>query len=76
MSDARLVARRVGACLKLDYPPGDLLPGANAFVIAPEREGTNLLGNVDWGLRPVRFKHRAGAGPQFPIAQWHWCPRQ
>lgn len=70
------MARRFGACLKFGNPPGDLLPGADALVIAFKRESANLLGDVDWRLRSVSFQHRVGAGPQLPVTQRHRWPRQ
>lgn len=70
------MARRFGACPKVNNPPGDLLPGADTFVIAFERESANLLGDVDRCLFPVSFQHRVGAGPQLPVAQRHRWPRQ
>lgn len=70
------MARRFGACLEFGNPPGDLLPGADTFIIAFKRESANLLGDVDRCLRPVSFQHRVGAGPQLPVAQRHRWPRQ
>ncbi len=55
--------------LELFDPLGDFMPGVDAFIIAFERECTDLLGNVDWRLSAVGLKHRVGTGPQFPVGQ-------
>lgn len=39
--------------LKLLYPLSDLLPGANAFVVAFESERADLLGNMESGFVTV-----------------------
>ncbi len=70
------MARRFGDCLKFGNPLGNLLPGADTFIIAFKRKRANLLGDVDWRLCSVSFQHRVGAGPQLPVAQRHRWPRQ
>lgn len=43
--------------LQLFDPPGDLLPGSDALLIACEHKRADLLGNVEGGLIPMGLEH-------------------
>ena len=54
---------------KLCDAPCDPLPGANALGIARQRQGSDLLGDMERSVLAVGLQHPVGAGPQLPVGQ-------
>lgn len=54
---------------QLRNPPGDSLPGLDACLVAGQRQGPNLFGDMVRGLVAMHRQNLIGTSPEFPLAE-------